>query len=65
VVEEYQTPQSSTTNRHYHDLKYASFILYYAIAKKMKGGLPAGKRFFVDVVLETSRVIEEITLMRE
>lgn len=64
TVEEFQTPNTTVAKTHYEDLKRASMMLYNELARRLRSGA-TGSKFFVDVVLKASNVIEDTTLMRE
>ncbi len=63
LVNEFQVPETSVAKAHYHDLQYTSLMLFNAIVENLR--YPSRKGDWFRIVLETSKVIEETTLMEE
>lgn len=61
VVEEFQEPNTATAKLHEKDLKYTSIRLFNTIVDGLRaGGVPP----LVNIVLDTSKIINETTMMR-
>ena len=63
VVEKCQVPNTSLAKTHYKDLVHCSRTLFNEIVRKLHN-THKGNRGFVDVVLNSSDVMEDTTLMR-